>query len=177
MAYDLVKQSNSLVNMKSRGIFEPSAKKPIKLKSQLYKLTNTMVILGFIRIILLILFINIILKSNKYKILYNSDTNKIIVIINLIFVYIQIIVTIYALYGLKKYYSLLHNNNFIKNSLIVFLILFVVFIISVIHLTHILINFDENKNKNIHFLTHYFNFFQIINLIIIIFGICVHCNN
>jgi hypothetical protein len=156
------KTKNNELSSTSPCIFETN--KLQQLES--YKLNSGMLIfsliLYFLRIVTLVMFIDIIFKSKKYKSIYNSEAKKIIVIINLFFAYLQIVSIIYILYVLQKYYSQLKKYN---NIIIIFLIFFFVYIISTIQLTHILINFDEYKYENICFLTHYFNFIQIINLI------------
>jgi len=131
-----------------------------------YKLSSGMLIfiliLYFLRIVTLVMFIDIIFKSKKYKSIYNSETKRIIVLINLVFAYLQILYIIFILYVLQKYSLQLKKYNGI---IIIFLIFFVVYIISVINLTNVLVNFDEYKYENICLLTYYFNFIQIINLI------------
>jgi hypothetical protein len=171
MTYDL----NTQLSATSPCIFEKNQSQLKQLRpqqsefdSQLesYKLSSGMLIFNlifcFLRIVTIVMFIDIIFKSKKYKSIYNSEAKKIIVIINLIFAYLQIVITIYMLYKLQKFYSQLKKYH---NIIFIFLIFFVVYIISVFHLTHVLVNFDEYKYENICFLTHYFNFSQIITLI------------
>ena len=166
MTYDLNTQSNIQLSTTSPGIFETNQQEMQKSFLESYKLNSTMiifsVILHFLRILSLVLFIDIILNSKKYKSIYDSEAKKIIVIINLVLAYLQIIIIIYYLYILQKFYSQLKKYN---NIIIIFLFFFVVYIISVFHLTHVLVNFDEYKYENICFLTHYFNFCQIISVI------------
>ena len=168
MTYDL----NTQLSATSPCIFEKNQSQlrpqQSEFDSQLesYKLSSGMiifsVILHFLRILSLVLFIDIILNSKKYKSIYDSEAKKIIVIINLVLAYLQIIIIIYYIYILQKFYSQLKKYH---NIIFIFLIFFVVYIISVFHLTHVLVNFDEYKYENICFLTHYFNFIQIISVI------------
>ena len=170
MTYDL----NTQLSTTSPCIFETNQSQLKQLRPQQsyldlqesYKLSSGMIIflliLSFLRIVTLVVFIDIILKSKKYKSIYNSENKKIFVIINLVFAYLQIISILYILYILQKYSPLIKKYNSI---IIIFLIFFIVYIISVINLTNVLVNFDEYKYENICFLTHYFNFIQIINLI------------
>lgn len=162
MTYDLSTQ----ISTTSPNIFEINQQQMQKSLLESYKLNSTMiifsVILHFLRILSLVLFIDIILNSKKYKSIYDSEAKKIIVIINLVLAYLQIAIIIYALYVLQQFYSQLKKYH---NIIFIFLIFFVVYIISVFHLTHVLVNFDEYKYENICFLTHYFNFIQIISVI------------
>jgi hypothetical protein len=122
--------------------------------------------------ILLILFLNFMFiyysfTSETYETLYDTDTKKFYVIINLIYSYLQIVTVIYALYIFKKYILHLIKNNAVNRAIfIVLLVVFIVYIISVVHFTHILTNFDQYKYTNIHYLSHYFTLIKIINILL-----------
>jgi hypothetical protein len=131
--YDL----NTQISATSPCIFETNQSQLKQLRpqqseydSQLesYKLSTGMLIFAFIfsffRIVTLVMFIDIIFKSKKYKSIYNSEAKKIIVIINLVFAYLQIVIALFTLYVLQKYSPLIKKYNSI---IIIFLIFFVVF--------------------------------------------------
>jgi hypothetical protein len=106
MTYDL----NTQISATSPCIFETNQSQLKQLRpqqseydSQLesYKLSTGMLIFAFIfsffRIVTLVMFIDIIFKSKKYKSIYNSEAKKIIVIINLVFAYLQIVIDLFTL--------------------------------------------------------------------------------
>jgi hypothetical protein len=175
MAYDLYPQTNNKISTTSSDIFEPTQNNLTltQTKSQAYtkiqqfiKKNNIMPILFITRLLLHMMFIYLLLTSKKYKTLYDSNTKKIYVVVNLLLSYIQIAIIIYALYRLKKYILQIFKNNISKTLFIISIILFSIYIISVIQLTYILINIDKYNCKDITFLTKYYTFMQILSIFI-----------
>jgi hypothetical protein len=179
MAYDLYPQTNNKISTTSSDIFEPTqnnltqTQTQTQIKSraytqvqQFFNKNNIIPILFITRLLLHMMFVYLLLTSKKYKTLYNSNTKKIYVVLNLLLSYIQIAIIIYALYRLKKNILQIFKNNISKTLFIISIILFIIYIISVIQLTYILINIDKYNCKDITFLTKYYTFMQILSIFI-----------
>jgi len=160
MANNFNSNTNYQISTTSQGIFEP---KQLQSQSQSKQLiNNTMPILIFVRLILHVIFLYLLLTSKTYKNLFDSDTKRFYIILNLFLTYVIIIYIIYAIVKSKKYILQIINNSIYRACFVVLTVLFFVYIISTLQLTYILINIDENKCKEICPLTHYFTLIQIV---------------
>ena len=175
MAYDFYPQTNNKISTTSSGIFEPTRKDLLQTQTQTQTETQTQLnqiinkkniipVLLLTRLLLHIMFINLLLTSKKYKTLYDSNTKKFYVLVNVLISYVQIFVTVYALYRLKNYIPQIIKSDLYKASFAILIILFIVYIISLLQFTYILINIDEYNFKYITFLTKYFTYMQIISI-------------
>jgi hypothetical protein len=158
-------QKNKELSFTSPDIFVPKQQKPLHLHKTENKTPTSMLIFIFLKIFITFMFIYIIFTSEKYKTLYESDTNIIFVWLNVLISYIQIGITIWFLVNYNKYI-----NSFIKNDIqracyTVFLFIFFIYIISTLRFTYILINMDEYKDKKFCFLTNYYTLMQVVSII------------
>lgn len=176
MAYELNLQNNNKISTTSQDIFVPKqnnnmiiTNEPSIFESkQSHKLINKQshkvnpILL--VRLFIQIMFINLLLTSDKYKTIFDTNIKKFYVLTTLFLSYIQIGIVFYLFIKLKKYILKRIKNIFTRSCFIIFVVLFCVYIISTLQLTYILINIDKYKCKDITFLTYYFNLIQIVTI-------------
>jgi hypothetical protein len=157
---------NSQISTTSPDTFEPQQKKVLNEQKNIETMKTGMLLFNFFRIIIVLMFMYIILTSEKYETLYESDTNTIFVSLNLLLAYIHIGVMLFVLFAYKDKMNSLFKNDTTRPIFIVFLFLYLIYIISTIQLTYILLNFDDYRDKDYNFFTYYYTLVQFITIII-----------
>lgn len=113
------------------------------------------------------MFIHVIFTSKKYKTLYNSDTNKIIVLLNVFLSYIQIgIIIIYIVKNKTIILDLIEHYKIFKCMFFILAFIFCVYIVSIIRFTYILRNIDKYGDEDFDFLTKYYILMQFVPFIL-----------
>lgn len=161
MANNFNSNTNYQISSTSQSIFKPTQTQSQTQSKQLIN-NNTMPILIFVRLILHVIFLYLLLTSKTYKNLYDSDTKRFYILLNLFLTYVIIIYIIYGIVKSKKYILQIINNPIYRACFVILTVLFFVYVISTLQLTYILINIDEYKCKEICPLTHYFTLIQIV---------------
>jgi hypothetical protein len=151
------------------------------LKSSLKTNTNTnknknknkarysILFLVFIIVVLFVYFIGLykLLTTKKYKDLYDSETNKYIVLLNLFLSYMQIIcIILFLFYYRKDVFDNINKNNMFKYGFVILAFIYIVYILSVLRFSYILKNIDDYGEKDYCFLTNYYIFMQFVPYIL-----------
>lgn len=152
------KQKNNIVSTNDSNIFESKNHKKL--------INNNTMPLLLVRLFIKVMFIHLLLTSDKYKTIFDTNIKKFYVLITLFISYIQILFVLYLLIKFKKYILKRIKTIFTKSCFIILLFLYGVYIISTLQLTYILINIDEYKCKDITFLTYYYNLMQIATILV-----------
>lgn len=173
MGYELNLQTNNKISTTSPDIFISKQKKNIvstndsnmfESKNHKKLINNNTMPLLLVRLFIQVMFIHLLLTSDKYKTIFDTNIKKFYVLITLFISYIQIGIVLYLLIKFKKYILKRIKTIFTKSCFIILLFLYGVYIISTLQLTYILINIDEYKCKDITFLTYYYNLIQIASI-------------
>ena len=123
----------------------------------------------FIIVMLVLYFIGLykLLTTKKYKNLYDSDTNKYIILLNLFLSYIQIFSIIFLIFYYRKdIFDNIKKSNMFKYGFVILAFVYVVYILSVLRFSYILKNIDDYGENDFCFLTNYYIFMQFVPFIL-----------
>jgi hypothetical protein len=133
------------------------------------KTRYSILFLLFIIVMLVLYFIGLykLLTTKKYKNLYDSDTNKYIILLNLLLSYIQIFSIIFLIFYYRKdIFDNIKKSNMFKYGFVILAFVYVVYILSVLRFSYILKNIDDYGENDFCFLTNYYIFMQFVPFIL-----------
>jgi uncharacterized membrane protein len=163
--------TNTNINSSSsQEIFLNGQLEPLDENKKKYSISMPFLIIIFFVLFLYIMFIYVILTSKKYKTLYHSDTNKIIVLLNVFLSYIQIgILIIYLVKNKREIFDIINKHFMVTCGFYILAFLFCVYIFSILRFTYILRNIDEYGDKDFCFFTNYYTLMQFVPFILCFF--------
>jgi hypothetical protein len=132
-----------------------------------------------IGIVLILYFVGLykLLTSNNLKDLYDSDSNKYIILFNLLISYLMIIsVLIFLFYNKNKIIINMKNNYMFKYISVILTFFFIFYIFCILRFSYILKNYNNNYDLKFDFFINYYIFIEFIPFILFLFYVSKYKN-